>query len=272
MKKNSSFRSIIAITLSISLLLTTVSCDKEPVEDRPELPPLESLVMDFSDFDTQPGGNKGTAYAYENFMHSYLTVLFWNTASAVTLALPVAAYAVALQQDAVYLGDHTWEWSFDFPLNSINYSAILTGARINNEEFSMEMVIALAAAPELGVKWFDGVVRYDHTQATWNLFKEGSVKVLTADWNKDFETEEADLKYTYVESGHAENGSFIMLEYMPDEFYDAAYSISLVAGLTDIQWNTFTIEGRVMAPAKFEDNEWHCWDTEANGFRDKVCD
>jgi hypothetical protein len=272
MKKHSNFRSIIAITLSISLLLTTVSCDKEKVEDRPDLPPLESLVMDFSDFDQQPGGKKGTDATYENFLHSYLTVLFWNVASTVTLALPVAAYSVALQQDAVYVGESTWEWSFDFPLNSINYSAILTGARISNEEFSMEMEIALAAAPDLGVKWFDGVVRYDHTKATWNLYKDGSVNVLMAEWNGDWETKDATLKYTYMEPNHEQNGSFIMLEYMPDEFYDAAYSISLAAGLTDIQWNTSTLEGRVMDMVKFQDTEWHCWDTQANFLADKDCE
>ena len=269
MKKNSNIRSFIAITLSISLLFTTVSCDKEPVADRPDLPPLESLVMDFSDFNEQPRGKKGTDASYENFLHSYLTVFFWNVASTVTLALPVAAYGVALQQDPEYVGDHTWEWSFDFPLNSLNYTATLTGARISNEEFSMKMVIALAAAPNLGVKWFDGVVRYDHTHATWNLYKDGTVKVLEAVWNKDFETEEADLKYTYVEPEQDETGSYIMLAYTPEEFYDAAYTIQLAAGMTNIEWNTVTIEGRVMDPVKFGDSDWHCWDANA---MDKICE
>ncbi len=272
MKKQLNFKSLASILLTISLLVPFTSCDKEPVEDRPELPPLESLVMDFSDFSEQPGGKKGTVATYENFLHSYLSVAFWNIASTITLALPVTAYGVALQQVPEYMGDHTWDWSFDFPLNLLNYTATLTGTRISNEEFTMEMVISLAVSPDQGVKWFDGVVRYDHTHATWNLYKDGSVKVLEAEWNMDFETEEGDLTYTYVEVGHEQTGSYIMLEYLPDMFYDASYTISLAAGETMIKWNTETIEGRVKDPIKFQNSDWHCWDSAANGFVDKVCD
>jgi len=272
MKKQLNFRSLMSLLLAISLLVSFTSCDKEPVEDRPDLPPLESLVMDFSDFSEQPGGKKGTEATYENFLHSYLSVFFWNAASTVTLALPVVAYGVALQQVPEYLGDHIWEWAFDFPLNQLNYTATLTGARISNEEFSMEMTIGLAGIPDIGVKWFDGIVRYDHTHATWNMYKDGSAKVLEAEWNKDFETEEGDLTYTYVEAEQEETGSFIMLEYMPEAFYDAAYTISLAAGDTKIEWNTTTIEGRVMDLNKFDDSDWHCWDSAANSFVDKVCE
>lgn len=263
---------MVSLSLAITLLFTSTSCDKEPVDERPELPPVESLVMDFTNFSEPPGSMKGTEATYENVYHSYLSVVFWNVAATVTMALPVVAYGHALQQEPVYLGDRIWEWSFDFPLNSVNYTATLTGARVSNEEFSMEMVIAPALTPDMGVKWFDGIIRYDHTHATWNLYKEGSVKVLEAQWNKDYETEEADLTYTFVEPGHNENGSYIMLAYMPQEFYDAAYTISLAAGETLIQWNTTTIEGRVKDLVKFEDSEWHCWDSAANNLVDKVCE
>jgi hypothetical protein len=272
MKKYMNFRSITAIVLSVSLLFAVTSCDKEPVDERPELPPVESLMMDFSDFSTAPGGVKGTLNTYNNFWHSYITVGIWNVAATLVSVLPVTAYAIALQQTPVYVGDHTWEWSFDFPLNNVNYTAILTGARISNEEFSMEMVIAFAATPNAGVKWFDGVVRYDHTHATWTIYKDGTLPALEIEWNKNYETEAADLTYTVVESGHAEEESYISLAYMPDEFFDAAYTISLVDGMTNIEWNTTTIEGRVKAPVHFQDDAWHCWDTQANGLMDKVCD
>lgn len=273
MRKQLNFRSLISIMLALSLLISFTSCDKEPVDDRPALPPLESLVMDFSDFsEQQPGGMKSTEASYENFLHAYLTVAFWNVASTVTFAVPVAAYAVALNQDPEYLGDHTWEWAFDFPVNQKNYTATLTGTRISNEEFSMEMLISESGSIDQGVKWFDGIIRYDHTHATWNLYEEGTVKVIEAEWNKDYETEAADLTYTLVKTGHNEAGSYIMLEYMPEVFYDASYTISLVAGMTVIKWNTETIEGRVKAPTKFEDSDWHCWDSAANGLVDKVCE
>jgi hypothetical protein len=272
MKKHFNFRCVVAISLTLSILFTGTSCDKEPVQDRPELPPMESLFIDFSDFSEQPVSKKSTAASYDNFLHAYLSVFFWNVATTVKLALPVVAYGYALEQDAEYLGDNTWEWSFDFPFGDKEYTATLTGIRLNNDEFSMDMVISPVDAPEEGVKWFDGVVRYDHTFASWNLYKQGSVKVIEAEWNKDYETEAADITYTYVEEGHEQEGSYIMFQYKPGEIYDAAYTISLADGEVFIQWNTETKEGRVKDFNKYEDNEWHCWDTLDAGLADKVCE
>ena len=96
--------------------------------------------------------------------------------------------------------------------------------------------------------------------------------VLEAEWHKDYETNASDLKYTYVEPEQEETGSYIMFRYLPELVYDAGFIISLAAGTTEIQWNTFSIEGRVMDQVKFGNTDWHCWDTKANGLVDKVCD
>ena len=133
------------------------------------------------------------------------------------------------------------------------------------------MKIGLALLPGQGIKWFDGEIRYDHTHAIWNLYKEGTVKVLEAEWHKNFETEAADLKYTYVEPEQEETGGFIMFEYMPQEVYDAAYTISLAAGTTEIEWNITSKEGHVKDQVKFGDTNWHCWDSHANGLADMDC-
>ncbi len=272
MRKYLKFRSLAATILSLSLVFAATSCEeKEPVEERPALPPIESLKMDFSDFAEEPGGAKGILATYQNFWYSFWTVAIWNSAAVIVTALPVTAYAYALQQTPVYVGDHTWEWAFDFTWDTKDYTATLTGARINNEEFSMEMVIALAATPKLGVKWFDGVVRYNHTHAEWTLYRNGITNVLEIGWNNDFETGEADLTYTLTDPDHAQNGSYIMLAHRPDLFLDAAYTISLNEGMTYIEWNSGTLEGRVKAPVHFEDEDWHCWDSQANGLADREC-
>jgi hypothetical protein len=263
---------MMGMAMAFSLLLLSLSCEREPVDERPGLPPLESLVMDFSAFDQQPGGVKGSVVSYENFFHAYLSVVFWNVASTTTLAVPVAAYTHALSQQPEYLGDHTWEWSFGFKVQGQSYEAVLTGARMSNEEFSMEMVITAAGSTDLSVKWFDGVVRYDHTHAAWNLYGEEGVQLLEAEWNKNFETEEADLTYTYMEPGKEETGSYISYSRDPGAVYDASYTISLSGGQTLIEWNSVSLEGRVKDPSRFGDSEWHCWDSAENGFADRVCE
>lgn len=263
---------IAVAALGAFVMLTLGSCDNEPDDQKMDLPPVESMLMDFADFSDEPAAQKGSAYTYNNFLYSYVNVGFWNVAVTLVSALPVAAYGHALQQTPEYLGDNTWEWSCEFPLNGLNYLATLTGARLSNEEFSVEMVIAAALAPNAGIKWFDGVVRYDHTRADWTFFKDGTISVLEVGWNKDFETEAADLSYTFTEPGNLETGSYIKWEYIPENVYDAAYTISMAGGTSNIEWNLTTIEGRVMAPVAFGDDLWHCWDSQANGLADKVCD
>jgi hypothetical protein len=273
MKKSQRIRPSVVVALAMAILFPIISCDREPVDERPELPPVESLVMDFSDFAEPAEGKaaKGTLNTYMNFTYSYLTVGFWNVAATLYSVLPVTAYTYALQQSPVYLGDHTWEWAFDFPLNNLSYTATLTGKRISNEEFSMEMVIGLTAAPNTGVKWFDGVVRYDHTHAIWTLYENGTMEALEIEWNMNYETGNADLTYEIVKEGNQEFGSYITWAYDPEDVYDASFTISVVAGMTNIEWDAVTIQGRVKAPVHFGDELWHCWDSKANGLADIVC-
>ena len=230
--------------------------------------PLRVLRWTSQIFLSPPAGTKSTSATYGNFLYSYLTVGAMNLITGAASLLPVLAYTHALQQTPVFKGNYTWEWSFDFNTEglsgTVTHTATLTGARIDNETFSMEMVID-------DVKWFDGVVRYDHTQASWTVFEQGTVSVLEIDWNKDFVTEEADLTYTYTKPQQNETGSYITMAYDPAEMYDASYTISASAGMTYIQWNTVDINGRVKSMPHFEDDAWHCWDTKANNFADIEC-
>ena len=273
MKKYLNVRILAGFTMAIFMLVSITSCEKaNPEEETPVLPPLESMQMDISDFEQEQGGSKGTLETSWNFLYSAVTVTLCNGWAVLVSALPIAAYGYALQQTPVYLGDYTWEWSYNFTWGLVEYTATLTGKREDNEKFSMEMVISPAANPEQGVKYFDGLVRYDHTRAEWTMYKQGTISVLEIGWNKDYETEEADLTYTFTEPGKDYTGSYIVAAYQPDVFFDAAYTISVPEGMINIEWNTTTLEGRVKAPAHFQDDAWHCWDTQANGLADKVCE
>jgi len=260
-----------AIVLTASFLLVSTSCDKESRENRPELPPVESLMMSFSDFDEARGDTKASGESNLHFNYAFTSLIFWSGASVVTLALPVAAYTYALEQGVEYMGDNSWEWQYSFHWGGLDYTATLTATRINNEEFSLEMLIATAAMPDQGVRWFDGVVRYDHTRADWTIYKDGSVEALEIAWTKDKELGDASLLYTFVEPEMMETGSYIRYEYAPQEVYDASFMVSRSAGTTLVQWSTSTREGRVQDEMKFGDAEWKCWDSLMNGLADKSC-
>lgn len=264
--------SLLAMTLAAMLMLSFTSCDNEPVDQRPELPPVESFVMDFSNFTNQPAGMKNSELTYKNFLLSFTTVAYWSAKAAMITALPAAAYTYALSETPEYTEDEVWEWSYEFEHDGISYKATLLGKRLDNEEFSVEMFIAEASMPEEEYKWFDGVVRYDHTVASWNLYKEGNLAVLEIYWNNDFETEEADLTYTYVEPDQTETGSYITWEYRPGEDFDASYNMSMSEGMTVIEWNVSNMGGRIQSPAFYEDENWHCWDSFDNGLADIACE
>ncbi len=89
-----SFR-LAAIVLAASFLFVSTSCDKGPNENSPELPPLESLMMSFSDFDAPRADAKASGEPHLNFNYAFTSLVFWSGASAITMALPVAAYGYA---------------------------------------------------------------------------------------------------------------------------------------------------------------------------------
>lgn len=253
------------LVMLITVMLLNTSCDKENPDEKPELPPVESLVMDFSAFDSRPDQQKGIIATYNNFVYSYLNVVFWSSLSSGSIALPVAAYNQLLGQDADYLGDNIWQWKYSFTWHESEYTATLTAERLNNEEFSMEMLIALSTATEAGFKWFEGIVRYDHTAATWDVYKYSdmaAVKMLEVDWTKDYEAETSSLTYVYVEPGREQTGSSITMGKDPSLDYNAWYTITLAAETIEIQWDTETKAGRVRNQNHFEDNNWHCWNSD----------
>lgn len=263
-----------AIAFGILLGLGLASCEKAEEMDPPVLPPIESMLMDFSDFE-QGTAKSATALksnTYYNWGYSAFTVGIWNLVATGYSIIPVKAYLVALDQDAEYLGDQQWEWSYEFQLEGISYKATLLAARLNNEAFSAEMRIGLAAMPKQGVKWFDGVIRYDHTHASWTIYEEGLTQLLGIEWNKDFESGMADLTYTALEVGSPEEGSYIMWMTSPGEALDASFDISTAESMVQIQWNTESLEGRVKSPAHFEDELWHCWNSRDMGLADMDCE
>jgi predicted small secreted protein len=274
MKKKLKFRSLPVILMIATVLFIAISCDKNQKGDQPELPPVETLFMSYADFDEDPGVTKGALASYENFHYAYSSLLFWHSSPSITLtmALPIAAYGYALTQESEYVGDNTWKWSFDFQWNQISYIVTLTASRENNEEFSILMDVAYAELPSLGVKWFDGMVRYDHTHATWTIYKEGTLAAVEGEMHYNYETNVGDLKYTYVEPEKEETGSYILYEYDQEAVYDASYTVSYSTGMTMIEWDTTTKEGHVKDENHFQDADWHCWDTLANGLVDKICE
>ncbi|MFZ5940424.1 MAG: hypothetical protein ACOYXB_07600 [Bacteroidota bacterium] len=253
-----------ALLIVLVLISGTVlrSCGEK---EAPELPPVSSMLMDFSDFEEgNQGAQKSTEGTYTNWLHAAGNVFAWNLITTVTMSIPVTAYATALNVEPVYIGDNVWNWTYDFTVGSTTYSAKLVGTRISNAEFTMEMYIS--AAGLLGfdeVLWFEGTIRYDHTHALWTLYENpyDPSPLLTAEYNMDFEADAYDIKYTNIRPENAENGSSIWYSYDPaDTVYNSSYVITGSTNTINIEWDRVDKNGRVSDPAFYEDDLWHYWD------------
>ena len=262
MKKRNWIFTVLAVLMAFTIVLP--SCEDEP--DAMELPPEESMVIDFSAFGTPQdtvNTTKAVDSTYTNWFHSFVNVSFWNVFTGATLAVPVAAYGEALNHEPVYMGDNTWEWQYSYTFNASTYTARLVGSRLNNEAFSMTMYITktgMNAYEEF--KWFEGTVRYDHTHASWTLYEspDNPVALLSVEWNKDYETGESDITYEVVKESSEHVGDYIEFAVMPEDVYDAHYDIVLQRGTVEIEWDRTTMAGRVRDENKFGDANWHCWD------------
>lgn len=270
-------RNIFASLMFISLLFSTLtSCeDKKDEGTPPELPPYESMAIDFSNF---TDNTKATSLVNTNvnFGAAGLTVFVWNLTLGVTLAVPVASFYESFKHVAVFIGDATWQWTYDVKVLGATYTARMTGQiRTDNVKWNMYVSRSGINAFE-EFKWFEGTSDTDGNAGQWILYHSYELQeaVIQIDWKKTG-NEIGDIKYTYIRSsdnGDAKqlsNGSYIQYG-LQDDAFDAFYSVHSATrdletdGFKDvnIEWSTDNYYGRIKAFHYFQDTDWHCWNNE----------
>jgi hypothetical protein len=251
----------VAMISAFGFMLTMNSCEKEPV--RMELPPAESLVINWDAFPSNEKKSAEDELMMGNWFYSAASIVVWNTVVAANIVVPTVAYGAAFNHEPVYLGDETWEWSYSVTVNQRTIVARLVGARIDNETFSMEMYLSETNNFE-EFKWFEGVIRYDHTAADWTLYHspQNPVEYLQISYQKDFENDIKNIRYTVVDPGNELYEGYIDFGIDANlADFDAHYTISKPDTTTYIEWNTTTNAGRVLDQGHYNDNVWHCWDS-----------
>lgn len=248
------------IILAMGLAMTFTSCDKNP--EAMDLPPKESLSIDLDIFPAPT--KKSETGTNINWDYSAGSIFIWNGVLALNMVIPVAAYAEAFNHVPVYQGDNVWEWSYSVTPVLETYVVSLLGERLNKDEFTMKMYVSKSGVnPFNDVMWFSGVVRYDHTEASWemNMDPYSPVPFMDIDYHKDFEAGTADIRYTSTDPQSPVYQGFIEYGIDPEFELDAYYTIQRsVSDITYIEWNTITAAGRVMDEVHYLDAEWHCWD------------
>ncbi len=171
----------------MSGLLTGCKKDKE---DPPVLPPVESIEIDFSNF--EPGKKSGETVLPKGIENSN-----WEFAADVasifrgliftTLAVPVLSFHLAANQNPEYLDNKMWQWNYETDVFTDTYKARLTG-QIRADDVEWKMYITkeggTGAFPEF--LWFTGTSKLDGKSGQWKLNHSPQFKepVLQIDWTR----------------------------------------------------------------------------------------
>jgi hypothetical protein len=271
---------IIAKLLVISLAAVLFwGCEKKG--DPPVLPSVETMKIDFSNF-TDAGksaiidlSSKGVENA--NWALAATVAGVWNSILIINLAIPVAAFNLAVNEKPVYLADKKWEWRYSLNVVGATYNARLTG-QISENDVKWEMYLEREGIGGFGeFLWFDGSSGLDGKSGQWilNHSSQFPEPMLQIDWTWDGE-KIGSVRYEYIrdlkDNRTADPFKESYIEYgltsdPLDAYYDVHFYESAIIGDfvdVNIKWNTTGHNGSVKAPYFFQDNEWHCWDGNGN--------
>lgn len=252
---------IIIATLISSLLFC--SCQKlayNEEDSAPELPPVSTFLMDFSQFPNDKFGSDSS-----NYMYAYANVMVWNVVVAVNMMIPAAAFTKSFNHKPVWSSeDKVWVWSYSFTAGLESYNAVLHG-KVNYNTVLWKMYISKDGGYS-DFLWFYGEDEMDKKKGTWTICRDPETnpnEYIGIEWNRYLTNTNSDIKYSIIDSAEPLYGSYIFFGHDNDPEYDAFYDIynNLVDIMLNIKWNTANRNGRVKNEDHFVDDQWYCWDT-----------
>jgi hypothetical protein len=252
------------VFLSIPAFITC----KKPKGDPPIAPPVESMLIDFSNFTSlkksagESAVPKGTANS--NFEFAASTVSMWNLIIETTLAVPIACYKVACEKTPVWLSENTWEFGTSVIVGTITYKTRLVG-QISGSKVIWQYYVAREGSgsfPEF--IWVDGESASDGNSGQW-IFKQSystQEDLLQVDWTKSG-SDIATVKYTYLKNDplKTSNIEYSHISGNLDSKYDIYYFNGVKFSDVLTEWNATTKNGRVQSLDYLGDNNWYCWDS-----------
>ncbi len=256
------------IILLLMLSLVIISCEESNLNDddgqtAPELPPVSSFVIDFSDFPTTTkSAIVDDTTRKNNFQTASLQVGWWNTLITIGMAVPVLSFLESFKHEVVREDINWWTWTYDFTAQKVKHTAVLHG-KVNVDSVTWEMYITKENVYE-NFMWYWGRGDILGTGGYWILQEkpEKRVDILKIDWERNPIDSTGNIRYMNIEKGGNENGGYILYGVSLEQSYNAYYHIYNKGqdNLSQIEWDTETLIGRIINKKAFIDEEWHCWD------------
>ena len=263
------FKNHIPRVLGILVLSVFIySCGNKDKGEEPIVPPIETFQMametDMNTSETNPDtASAPTDTTYKNWFHSGINVFVWNVVIGVTMIVPVAAYAESFNHTPEWIRkEKKWLWEYDVTVANIVYTAQLYG-KTDGDYYDWEMYLSKAGGFQ-SFLWYEGRSKIDGTSGEWTLNQtpNSPQNFLQMDWNRNSSATVADVKYTNIIPGGAENGGYIHYGKNVNTDFNRFYYIYNKGqdNLTEIEWNADAKNGQVKDPKKFGETDLHCWD------------
>jgi hypothetical protein len=261
-------KKILLFSLVLILAAGLFSGCKKDKGKPPVLPPQESMVIDFSNFDSKKKsvefvpGIKGTETSTYDF--AAFVAVIWKSILNTSLSVPVASFKLAVSQTPTYLSTNNWQWSYSVTVANVTYKARLTG-QIRASDVVWKMYITKEGTGGFtDFLWYDGTSRLDLTGGQWIIYQNTtpSAAIIQIDWTST-NSSVANVKFTYVKNDEL-NTSYI--EYgLTSNTLNGYYTIHYWNGIkfsdVKVEWNTTTHNGRVQSVDYLGDSKWYCWDS-----------
>ena len=269
LRKMKTSKFALILVLALAFLSSCVEQINPLPEVAPELPTAEMYTIPTEVLsDTSSATTQGTTAGatYKNFIHAGVHVLFWNTAIVANTAIPTAAFARALNENPTFIGNATFEWAYQYQGPFALYDVVLTGQYINNAQ-DVEWVMTLSKVGGFSnFEWYRGVVARDRSEANWTINHKpfNPEPYLSVEYNADASSADRSIRYTNINPSNNDIGGYIEYRIEPNNTFNRSYDISGGAtnpAFIEIQWDEPSMEGRVKNSNFFNDNNWHCWDT-----------
>ncbi len=274
MKRNnlSIAKSLIAVFFAAIFLMTSCNDDgSEAPGVAPTIPPSSSFEMDFNEFPDDGGSTGGRTATISNWSHAAVSVGVWNLIIGVATVVPVAAFKATVDKTPVFIGNNTWQWSYNFQVNNIQHSAKLQGMLVSD---GVDWKMLLSKAGEYtDYEWYTGHSNSERTEGWWML-NFGPVEArpfVRIDWSRNADSTVASIKYTSTDPENDGIGGYIhygMNEQTPFNTYYNLFD-NKEDKLMEIKWNRSTKAGTVRNPVFFGDTNFHCWNS---SLQDVVCE
>lgn len=224
------------------------------------------MNMDFSAFDDESNGKSANFTSdnesYSHFFNAAVRAMVMKGIVNTNLAIPKVLLQAAENFEPELTDDGEWTWSYSKDANGNNFEIELIATTSSNEQVIWQMYVTNSALNIDNVLLFEGEVSDDGSSGYWTYYalfgNEAGNAVSQLEWNISSE-DQAELRLEVLSDRNGNLGDYI------DYAFDApvkrtTYYNAAEDQLTEIEWNSETYEGYIIAP-NYNSGEQACWNS-----------